>query len=127
MSKSKATITKEITNETKLKVLERQHRRSLSGAVLTTSVEFHHYIYRSASGIGFEWNVIALTPEEHRAVHDHKPIRINGKIRYMPDEFDTLMRNHLILNYEGWTVDKCKYHKYWEEEDYEVNRRGKKV
>lgn len=104
--------------------MARQHRRSISGVALT-SVEFHHFVHRSASGIGYEWNIIALTPEEHRAVHDHKPIKVNGRERYTPAEFDTLMRNHLILNYDGWTVEKCKYHKYWSEEDYGIKKREK--
>lgn len=122
--RSKLTQAKEISNEVKESVMARQHRRSISGVALT-SVEFHHFVHRSSSGIGYEWNIIALTPEEHRAVHDRKPIKVNGKVRYTPDEFDTLMRNHLILNYDGWTMGKCKYHKYWSEEDYGVKKREK--
>lgn len=125
--KSKLTATKEITRDTKEKVLERQHHRSISGVALPSSAEFHHYIFRSASGVGFEWNVIALTPEEHRAVHDRQPIKVNGRVRYQPDEFDTLMRNHLIINYSGWSVDNCKYKKYKDEEEYGVVRRDKKL
>lgn len=117
---NKSTKAKEITPETKRKVLERQNGRSISGVVLTSAADFHHVIFRSASGIGYEWNIVAITPEEHRCVHDHLPIKFYGRERYSWDEFNTLMKNHLKIKYGNWTEAKCKYHKGWNEEDYEI-------
>ena len=113
--------TKDISVQTKKDVLNRQKNRSISGAFLTMeTASFHHFIPRSASGVGYEWNIVALTFDEHRAVHDHQPIKVNGKIRYTWDEFMTLIRNHLVLNYRHWSESKCKYEKY--KEDYGVER-----
>lgn len=122
MAKSRLTKAKEISQETKQKVWDRQHGRSISGAALT-SVEFHHVIPRSASGVGYEFNIVALTPEEHRWVHDHQPIMVNGKKRYTWDEFQMLMKNHLKLKYEHWSEDRCRFRKYANEEDYGVERK----
>ena len=115
---------KQITLQTRKSVLERQHYRSISGRYLDESTaSFHHYIERSSSGVGYEWNIIALTFEEHRAVHDHQPIKVGKRILYTYDQFCTLMRNHLIINYENWSEDLCKYHKHLLEEEYGVVRR----
>lgn len=121
------TKAKEITAETKIKVLLRQNQKSISGATLVgkSTIEFHHYVPRSASGVGYEWNIVALTSEEHRSLHDKQNIKVNGRDRYTWEEFETIIHNHLLLNYLGWRKEKCKYHKYWEEKDYEVRRRDK--
>lgn len=114
---------KEISERTKKAVLIRQGFRSVSNAFLTEqTASFHHFIPRSASGVGYEWNIVALTFDEHRAVHDHQPIKVNGKIRYTWDEFQTLIRNHLVLRYRHWSESKCKYIKRANEEDYGVER-----
>jgi len=116
--------TKEISDKTKKAVLNRQGFRSVSGAFLNEqSASFHHYIPRSASGVGYEWNIVALTFDEHRAVHDHQPIKVNGRVRYTWEEFHTLMHNHLSLRYEHWSEDKCKYIKRFTEEEYGVERK----
>ena len=81
MAKSNLTKAKEISQATKEKVLERQGYRSISGVALNTA-DFHHVIYRSNSGIGYEWNVVAITPEEHRLFHDKQDIPVNGRARY---------------------------------------------
>ena len=120
--KSKLTKAKEISPETKQIVLERQHHRSISGVALTDTAEFHHVIYRSASGIGYEWNIVALTPEEHRWLHDKQPIKVNGRNRYSWIEFEILCKNHLKIKYPNWTEEKCKFHKYWDEADYKIVR-----
>lgn len=121
MAKGDFTKAKEISTKTKMNVLYRQKFKSLSGASLQNcTVDFHHFQERSSSGVGYEWNIIAMTRDEHRAIHDHKPIKRNGKDLYTYNEFQTLMHNHLVLNYLGWSVKKCKYHKGWEEKDYEV-------
>lgn len=124
MAKSKLTKAKEISFETKQKVLDRQGNRSVSGVYLAPyNVEFHHVIPRSASGVGYEWNIVALTKEEHRLYHDHCSITVNGKERYTWLEFDILMKNHLKMRYEGWNEEKCKVRKYAEESDYKVTRK----
>lgn len=116
---------KDISPETKEKVLKRQEGKSISGVTLYPyNTEFHHFRLRSDSGVGYEWNIVAITTDEHRRYHDHLPIKVNGRERYSWDEFNTLMRNHLVLRYIGWEWDKCKYHKYWKEEDYGVVARG---
>ena len=128
MAKSTQTKVKEISAKTKNAVIDRQRGRSISGVVLhPNSTEFHHLITRGCGGVGYEWNIVALTSEEHRAVHDHRPIKIYGRERYSYDEFQTLMRNHLKINYSPWSEQKCRYVKGWEEEDYEVKRCDKKL
>lgn len=123
MAKSKLTKAKEISKETKERVLERQHYRSISGVALTPyNTEFHHVIFRSDSGVGYEFNIVAITSEEHRAFHDHQNILVNGRKRYTYIEFGILMKNHLKLHYSGWEESKCKYHKYWSEDDYKIRR-----
>ena len=126
MAKSNLAKAKEISQATKEKVLERQGYRSISGVALNTA-DFHHVIYRSNSGIGYEWNIVAITPDEHRWLHDKQPIKVNGRNRYSWIEFEILMKNHLKLKYNGWTEEKCKFHKYWNEEDYGVTRRKGKL
>lgn len=121
MAKSKLTKVKEISQETKQQVLARQNYKSISGVALTNA-DYHHVVLRSSSGVGYEWNIVALTPDEHRRYHDKQPILVYGRQRYTWQEFDTLMRNHLKIKYFGWSEDKCKYHKYWSEEDYEIER-----
>ena len=124
MPKSKLTRAKEISIETKQKVLERQHNRSITGVYIPNlnCGSFHHVITRGQNGIGFEWNIVCLTPEEHRWYHDHQNILVNGAKRYTYLELEILMKNHLKLHYSGWTEEKCKFHKYWEEEDYGITR-----
>lgn len=125
MAKSRLAKAKEISEETKQKVWDRQHGRSISGVALT-SVEFHHVIPRPSSGVGYEWNIVALTPEEHRWVHDHQPILVNGAKRYTWDEFQILMKNHLKLNYPRWREEYCAYKKMWDVQDYWDAINGKK-
>ena len=127
MAKSKLTKAKEISFETKQKVLDRQGNRSVSGVYLAPyNVEFHHVIYRSDGGIGLPFNIVALTKDEHRWVHDHQPILVNGRKRYTWDEFQILMKNHLKLRYPHWSEEACRYHKYWDEQDYIDAIEGKK-
>ena len=122
--KSKLTKAKEISYETKCKVLDRQGNRSITGVMLSPyNVEFHHVVPRSASGIGYDWNIVAITKDEHRWYHDHANIRVNGKDRYTYLEFEILMKNHLKKMYIGWAEEKCKFRKYAEENEYGVTRR----
>ena len=121
MAKSNYTKAKEISLKTKENVLKRQNYRSISGALLTDSnVEYHHVVYRSSSGVGYEWNIVAITKDEHRTLHDKQNIKVNGRDRYTWQDFETLLKNHLKLNYVNWSESNCKYHKYWKEEDYEI-------
>lgn len=122
--KSKLTKAKEISYETKCKVLDRQGNRSITGVMLSPyNVEFHHVVPRSASGVGYEFNICAITKDEHRWYHDHCDIQVNGRSRYTYIEFEILMKNHLKKMYEGWSEEKCKFRKYAEEKDYGVVRR----
>lgn len=117
---------KQITTDTRRAVLERQNYKSISGRYLTEeSASFHHYVERSSSGVGFEWNIVALSFLEHRAVHDGQPIRADNSRRviYTHKQFVDKIREHLKENYEGWSEDKCKFHKGWEIEDYGFTRR----
>lgn len=115
---------KSITPETRKAVLERQDNKSISGRYLSDgTASFHHYVERSSSGVGYEWNIVALTFEEHRAIHDHQDIKMGKRVLYTYDQFQTLIRNHLVINYEGWSEDKCKYKKHLLEEEYGVVRR----
>lgn len=126
--KSKLTKAKEISEATKKAVLERQNNRSISGVYLIGKpVEYHHVIYRSQGGIGVEWNVVAITSEEHRALHDGQSIKVNGKEYYTCEEFKTLIKNHLKLFYACWSEDACKYHKGWELSAYGVKKRENKL
>lgn len=111
----------QVSDETKAKVLARQKGRSISNAYLT-DVNFHHFISVGARGVGYEWNIVALLPLEHRQLHDGADITVNGRKRYTNKEFKTLIRNHLILHYLGWDDSKCRFHKGWSEEDYEIER-----
>lgn len=77
-------------------------------------------------GVGYEWNVIALTPQEHAEYHNGGHITVFGRKRYTHKEFETLMRNHLILTHENWSEEKCKVHKGWEEENYGIKRKDKR-
>lgn len=124
MGKSRLTKAKEISQETKQKVWDRQHGRSISGVALSPyTVEFHHVIPRSDSGIGYEWNIVAITAEEHRWYHDHSDIKVNNRERYSYLEFEILMKNHLKLHYANWSEDNCRFRKYADEEDYGVVRK----
>ena len=124
MAKSRLTKAKEISLETKQKVWDRQHGRSISGVTLSPAyTDFHHVIPRSDSGIGYEWNIVAITRDEHRLYHDHQSIPVNGRDRYSYIEFGILMKNHLKLHYDGWSEERCRFRKYAEEEDYGVTRR----
>lgn len=127
MAKSRLTKAKEISQATRKAVWERQNGRSISGVYLQpNSTEYHHVIHRSGSGVGYEWNIVAITSEEHRCVHDRQPIKIYGRLRYTCDEFEALMKNHLKLNYNGWSEEKCRYRKGMQEQDYEVKRSSKR-
>lgn len=121
MAKSKFTKAKEITDKTKRAVLERQGNRSISGATLTLgNTEFHHVRPRSSSGVGYEWNIVAITSEEHRQLTDKVNVKFYGRDRYTWQEFDTLIKNHLKIYYPNWTYTKCKYQKGYEVEDYGI-------
>lgn len=112
-----------ISDITKAKVMERQRNRSISGVYLTPgNVNFHHFKSVGSGGVGYEWNVVALTPLEHRQLHDGADITVNGRKRYTNAEFKTLIRNHFILRYDGWSEMGCKVKKGKSEEDYGITR-----
>lgn len=116
----------DITDEEKQIVLKRQNYKSISGVWLGTNIhncDFHHCINSGLGikGVGFEWNLVAITRQEHMAIHNH-----DKKIgRYTYDEFITLIKNHLKLNYINWCEEKCKVKKGYTKEDYEILPRNK--
>lgn len=113
------TKAKQIDPKTKQLVWERQNGRSiLSHMSITKEMCCCHFVGRGVSGVGYQWNIVGLTPEEHRLLDENKPIG-----RYTNQEAKTLIRNHLIINYDNWTLEGCKYHKGWSEEDYGIVRR----
>ena len=117
---------KQISVDTRRAVLERQNYKSISGRYLTEeSASFHHYVERSSSGVGFEWNIVALTFNEHRAIHDHQPIKADGSklVLFTYKKFIEKIVQHFKDNYENWSEDLCKFHKGWEIEDYGIIRR----
>ena len=118
------TKAKQIKPETKEVVWKRQRGRSLlSGHPITVEMCCCHYIGKGEkSGVGYEWNIVGLLPEEHSELDLNKPIKVNGRIRYTNEEAQTIIGNHLNRSYKGWTREKCSYHKYFEEKDYGVTR-----
>lgn len=118
-----------ITEATRKKVLERQNYLSVFGQWLGNGVEMHHVCTSGLGekGVGYEWNVCALSTEEHRAITDHQPIKVNGKEIYTYEEAITIMKNHLKINYPNWCESKCKVKKGYSESDYGIKRRTQKL
>lgn len=119
MPKSDYLKAKEISEKTKLAVLERQKYKSVvSNLPLTLqTASFHHYVERGQSGIGYEWNIVALTFNEHRALHDG-----NKVFKFTSKQAEALIHNYLSRMYKHWSKDNCKYHKWYTEKDYGVTR-----
>lgn len=127
MAKGDYTKAKKITQKTKQAVYERQKGRSiLSGIPISISMCCCHFVGRGEkSGVGYEWNIVGLTPEEHMFLDQNKPMwfYINGNVKALTNaEMQQKIEQHLKENYIGWSREKCSYHKYWEEKDYEVYR-----
>lgn len=112
----------EITNDTRQIVYQRQKGFSPFGNWLGESCDYHHVVNSGlgVKGVGWEWNIIALTRLEHQAIHNHQPIKVGSVDRYTYEEAITLMKNHLKLHYPNWCEEKCKVHKGWEKEDYGI-------
>lgn len=118
------TKAKNISDKTKEIVLKRQDYKSITNEPLyNQQVDFHHVLPRSSGGVGYEWNIVALTRQEHREYHDKQNISVRGRPRYTWQELEILMHNRLKRDYVDWSIDKCKYHKYWKEEDYGIMAR----
>lgn len=132
MPKSNLTKAKDITDDTKRKVWERQGGKSLFAPYQPITVEMCccHFVSRTGNdrhgksgsgGVGYEWNIFGCyqTPwtNEHNLFDEGKPI---GNLTN--EEAIKVVENHLKQNYCGWSLDKCRYHKGWEEEDYGVRR-----
>lgn len=127
MAKGDFTKAKQITQKTKQAVYERQKGRSiLSGQPITISMCCCHFVGRGEkSGVGYEWNIVGLTPEEHMMLDQNRPLWIyksNSVTKLENSEMHQMIEEHLKENYNGWSKEKCSYHKYWEEKDYEVYR-----
>lgn len=124
---NRQTKVKAITQKTKEKVWNRQHGHSLLGGdFITVSECCCHYRGRGVQGVGYEWNIIGLTPTEHQLLDENKDIIINGRFICTHEQALTRIRNHLMANYIGWSEEKCIYDKYkFEESEYGVKRREK--
>lgn len=121
MPKSEFLKAKEISKETKLAVLQRQNYKSvMSNKPLTLeTASFHHYVERGQSGVGYEWNIVALTWQEHRVLmHDKNTLE-----GITPEQAEEIVVNHFKENYNNWTRDNCRYHKWYAEKDYGVTRK----
>lgn len=122
------TKAKQISQETKQKVYDRQNGKSvLSGLAITKEMCCCHFIGRGLGGVGYEWNIIGLTPEEHRQLDLNQTIYVGKMPRWTNKEAHIIIQNHLNLNYNGWSIEKCKYQKYKKEEDYEVTRKKDRI
>jgi len=113
------TKAKSISDETKQAVFDRQKGKSVfSKRPITKEMCCCHFVGRGVSGVGYEWNIFGATPDEHRLFDESKQIA-----NLTHEQCVSVIRNHLILNYRNWEQEKCKYHKYWSEEDYGITRR----
>lgn len=129
--KSKQTKAHEISRATKQKVWERQHGKSIFSPYKPITVEMCccHFRPRSAGGLGEEWNIFgcfqtSYAPGEHDAFDGRlSDKQVEEMVRMTRDEMKTVVRNHLIRNYNNWSYENCKYEKY--KEDYGVTRREK--
>lgn len=124
--KSKQTKAHEISRKVKERVYERQHGKSLFPPYKKITVEMCccHYLSRAKGGLGKEWNVFGCFQapwlDEHK-MFDRQikcSIESRGKI-LSADELDSIVSDHLNMNYEDWSIEKCKYNKYVE---YELRR-----
>lgn len=115
-----------INEITRQNVRKRQDFRSITGIWLGESGgHMHHFISRGRSGVGFEWNLILMTDDEHQQYHNGGLVRVNGtNIVYTHEEFTDKMRDYLISQYDGWSEERCRFHKFWEYKDYKVQRKG---
>lgn len=114
----------EITDDEKEIVLKRQNYHSISGVYLGTDIhncDFHHVVNSGLGikGVGYEWNLVALSRNEHRLLHDHQNI---GRYSYL--DFIIICKNHLKLRYANWNEDKCKVKKGYSKDDYGVKYAG---
>ena len=128
--KSKQAKAHEITKETKQIVWERQHGKSLFAPYKPITVEMCccHFIPRARGGLGTEWNIFgcfqAPWADEHKAFdHQLSDKEVRKITNLTPDEMVTVVRNHLMENYDGWCEDNCRYKKGYELEDYEIRRK----
>lgn len=125
----------DISDEEKELVLKRQNYRSISKVFIGNNIkncDFHHVINSGLGekGVGYEWNLVAITRYEHRQITDHKGISIHGidgEVKYKYEEFISAMKNHLKVNYTNWSEANCKVHKGYSKEDYGVKRRESKL
>ena len=129
MAKSKQTKAHEISLETKKAVWERQNGKSIFAPYRTITVEMCccHYVSRANGGVGQEWNIFGCYQtawlDEHKAfdgqLSDKEIKQITNLDR---EQMKIVVGNHLKKSYSGWSLDKCKYHKHWDWNDYEVKR-----
>lgn len=98
----------QISRETKEKVWNRQHGRSIySNKPITVDECCCHYISKARSGLGIEENIVGLTWDEHpifdlNTVGDHKKEH---------DKMRRLAKKHLTDCYPYWNEEILVYKK----------------
>lgn len=125
--KSKKTKSHEISLETKKKVWERQNGRSLFAPYRPITIEMCccHYVSRANNGLGTEWNIFGCyqSPWLNEHLMYDGQINIDKNLNLTRDEMKTVVRNHLVRNYDRWSEEDCKYQKYKDIAEYEVKRK----
>lgn len=118
--KSKKAQATSIPRSVKEKVWARQKGRSLFAPYTPITVEecCCHFIPRSKGGLGIEENVFGCVQRPYRNEH----LMFDGNELVSPteakkynlsrDEMKTVVRNHLILHYPGWSEENLVYKKY---------------
>ena len=126
MARSNRSKVIEISQKTRRKVMERQDGLSITGRSLGNGVNYHHIVSKGSEGVGYEFNVIALTPDEHIEYHRGSSILTEHKGKLNRKEFDQFIDDYMKQIYSNWSRDKCKYVPGWTEEDYLKVIKGEK-
>ena len=106
--------------------MERQDGLSITGRSLGNGVNYHHIVSKGSEGVGYEFNVIALTPDEHIAYHRGSAVLTEFKTIRNRKEFDQFIDDYMKNFYPNWSRSKCKYVPGWSEEDYIKEIKGEK-
>ena len=129
MAKSKQTKAHEIPYEAKLAVFKRQNGKSLFAPYRAITIDMCccHFVSRANGGVGQEWNIFGCYQtawiDEHKAYDGQLSDKeVKALTNLDRDHMKMVVKNHLNKSYKNWSIDKCKYHKYWDWQDYEIKR-----
>lgn len=117
--KSKRAQATSIPKSVKENVWRRQHGKSLFAPYSPITVEecCCHFIPRSKGGLGIEENIFGCVQrtyrDEHRMFDGNELVSPKDaeKFNLTREEMHSVVRNHLILHYPGWSEDKLVYRK----------------